>query len=193
MWPQRFIARYENLSFMEYLHAFMLTFFIFFTLHILCCIWYYIGTSDEEVPMINGSTLVIKGWVNTELESSFDSRLVQGVSFRDRYALAMYYVMHVPSFAPGGTTRSERDFAIVNFVFMLLLEGAVAGVLSATIIGMSAKQAEISAKLKAVRQWMYSQHIPKQKAKYAIEYFRQVYKSKVVYEENSILKSMPCD
>ena len=41
--------------------------------------------------------------------------------------------------------------------------------------------------------WMREHRIPKHKATKALDYFRMVYKSRVMYEESDILNTMPPD
>jgi|EP01046_Picozoa_sp_COSAG06_P062094 hypothetical protein len=74
---------------------------------------------------------------------------------------------------------------------MVIIDGAVAGVLSSVMIRMGGKEAQINEKLKAAKMWMREQRIPKEQAAKALDYFRLVYKSRVMYEESEILNTMP--
>jgi CRP-like cAMP-binding protein len=72
---------------------------------------------------------------------------------------------------------------------MVIIDGAVAGVLSSVMIRMGGKDAQVNEKIKAAKMWMREQRIPKDQASKALEYFRLVYKSRVMYEEADILNT----
>ena len=55
------------------------------------------------------------------------------------------------------------------------------------------KEQQVSDTLKAAKMWMREHRIPKAKAAKALDYFRLVYKSRAMYEENEILNTMPPD
>ena len=55
------------------------------------------------------------------------------------------------------------------------------------------KEQQVNDKLKAAKMWMREHRIPKAKAAKALDYFRLVYKSRAIYEENEILNTMPPD
>ena len=63
---------------------------------------------------------------------------------------------------------------------MVIIDGAVAGVLSALMISMGGKEREVNDRLRSAKQWMREQRIPKLKAQKALDYFRLVYKSRVM-------------
>ena len=111
------------------------------------------------------------------------------VSLGFKYFTSMWYVFG--SLDPKYLTLPERTFAILAYFTMVVIDGAVAGVLAAILIRMGGKDQEVNDKLKAAKMWMRVQRIPKPQAAKALEYFRLVYKSKVMYEENDILNTMP--
>jgi CRP-like cAMP-binding protein len=113
------------------------------------------------------------------------------VSLTWRYVTSLYYVLG--SLEPKYQTLPERSFAVFAFVCVLIIEGAVAGVLSSILIRMGGKDQEVNDKLKAAKLWMREHRIPKDKAAKAMDYFRLVYKSRVMYEESAILNTMPPD
>jgi hypothetical protein len=99
----------------------------------------------------------------------------------------MWYVFG--SLDPKNRTLPERAFALLAYVVMVIIDGAVAGVLSSVMIRMGGKEAQINEKIKAAKMWMREQRIPKDQASKALEYFRLVYKSRVMYEEADILNT----
>eukprot|EP01043_Picozoa_sp_COSAG02_P055844 COSAG02_NODE_6538_length_3509_cov_31.003603_4_plen_373_part_00 len=88
-------------------------------------------------------------------------------------------------------TPPERFFAVFAYVCLVMIDGAVAGVLSAVMISMGGKEREVNERLRSAKLWMREQRIPKLKAQKALDYFRLVYKSRVMYEENEIMETMP--
>lgn len=113
------------------------------------------------------------------------------VSLTSRYVTSMYYV--IGSLEPRYRTLPERGFAIFAFVCVLIIEGAVAGVLSSILIRIGGKDQEVNDKLKAAKLWMREHRIPKDKAAKALDYFRMVYHRTSMYEESDILNTMPPD
>jgi hypothetical protein len=77
-------------------------------------------------------------------------------------------------------TPPERFFAVFAYVCLVIIDGAVAGVLSALMISMGGKEREVNDRLRSAKQWMREQRIPKLKAQKALDYFRLVYKSRVM-------------
>lgn len=74
---------------------------------------------------------------------------------------------------------------------MVIIDGSVAGVLASVMVRMGGKDQEVNDRLTAAKNWMREQRIPKAQAARALEYFRLVYRSKVMYEEGDILNTMP--
>ena len=69
----------------------------------------------------------------------------------------------------------ERSFAILAYVVMVVIDGAVSSVLSSVMIRMGGTEQEINYKMKAAEMWMREQRIPKDQASKALEYFRLDY------------------
>lgn len=88
-------------------------------------------------------------------------------------------------------TLPERTFAIFAYVVMVIIDGSVAGVLASVMVRMGGKDQEVNDRLSAAKIWMKEQRIPKAQASKALDYFRLVYKSRVMSQESEILGTMP--
>ena len=115
---------------------------------------------------------------------------VRHPSIWDRYITSLWSVFG--SIDPDvAHTTPERCFAVFAYVCLVIIDGAVAGLLSSVMISMGGKDREVNDRLRAAKLWMREQRIPKFKAQKALDYFRLVYKSRVMYEETDILATMP--
>ena len=111
-------------------------------------------------------------------------------SLWDRYVTSLWSVFG--SIDPDvAHTPPERFFAVFAYVCLVIIDGAVAGVLSAVMISMGGKEREVNDRLRSAKLWMREHRIPKARSMKALDYFRQVYKSKVMYEQSEILDTMP--
>lgn len=117
-------------------------------------------------------------------------QLDERIQLSRRYVAALWMVFG--SIDPDvAQTDPERAFAVFAYICLVMIDGAVAGVLSAVMISMGGKEREVNERLRSAKQWMREQRIPKTKASKALDYFRLVYKSRVMYEETEILSTMP--
>jgi len=64
----------------------------------------------------------------------------------------MYYVLN--ALDGNGNTDVERIAAVVAYIFTIMIDGAVAGVMSAMLIGMNGNEREVNDKLRAIKNWM---------------------------------------
>ena len=149
------------------------------------------GTFDDSI--------IRPGWVERETlglmdgseprwgfnDTTNDDSVVSGGS---RYITSMYYVFNP---VENGLTDAERVFAIVAYMLLVVVDGSVAGLISATLVGMNGGEREISDKLRAVKTWMMHERIPKGSQAKALGYFQQLYKSRIMYNEAEIISSMP--
>jgi hypothetical protein len=76
-----------------------------------------------------------------------------------RVPAQMYLVLG--SLDPSYFTVPERSFAIVAYIFVVIIDGAVAGVLSSIMIQIGGMDREVHDKIKATKTWMREQRIPK--------------------------------
>ena len=111
------------------------------------------------------------------------------VAMSTRYVTSMYYVFN--ALDGNGRTDQERAFAVFGYIIMVIIDGAVAGVLSSVMISMGGKEREVNEKLAAAKVWMQEQRIAKAEQVKALNYFRHVYRSHVMYKEAEILSTMP--
>jgi len=141
---------------------------------------------DTVLPQTNGNTLaacVPKKFCTVGCEA----RAPTSVTWR--YITSMYLVFG--SLEPVYMTLPERTFALFAYVVMVIIDGSVAGVLASVMVRMGGKDQEVNDRLSAAKNWMREQRIPKAQAAKALEYFRLVYRSRVMYEEGDILNTMP--
>lgn len=149
---KRMLAKYENLMFVQqYQGVAVLGFAIFFASHFLACLWYLIGThgqdkSYNEFKEANGFELVesnyIDGWVAVEWGNvSVHPDTLADIPIQARYTSSMYYVFNA---LENGSTDAERTFGILSFFVVVMIDGAVAGVLSAMMISMGGADREIT-------------------------------------------------
>ena len=83
-----------------------------------------------------------EGWVLTEwgnLSSVPDT--MADIPMSARYSSSMYYVFNA---LENGTTDAERMFGVFSFFVVVMIDGAVAGVLSAMMISMGGADREIT-------------------------------------------------
>ena len=177
---KRILQKYENLSkVQEYGGIAMLLVVIMSSGHLLTCLWYAVGDYQE---VLQGE--VRYGWVEKEWSPSNDT----SVSLRIRYSTALYSVFNLLD--RGSETQIEQNFAVFGHTILLMVDGAVAGVMSALIITMQGNEREYNERINTAKEWMKEQRIPKFRSEPALEYFRTFYKSNVAMQEKRILSSM---
>jgi hypothetical protein len=110
------------------------------------------------------------------------------VAMSTRYITSMYYVFN--ALDGNGRTDGERAFAVFGYIVMVIIDGAVAGVLSSVLISMGGTERIVNEKLAATKSWMREQRISKSEQVKALNYFRQVYRSHVMYQEADILNTV---
>ena len=149
---KRILAKYEGLMLVQqYQGIAVLSFSILFASHFLACFWYLTGTggfdkSYNEFKASEGFEQVeptyTEGWVLTEWGNltSFPDTLAD-IPLSARYSSSMYYVFNA---LENGTTDAERMFGVFSFFVVVMIDGAVAGVLSAMMISMGGADREIT-------------------------------------------------
>ena len=110
------------------------------------------------------------------------------VAMSTRYITSMYYVFN--GLDGNGRTDAERAFAVFAYIVMVIIDGAVAGVLSAVMIQMGGTERIVNEKLAAAKSWMREHRISKHEQIKALNYFRHVYRSHVMYQEAEILNTV---
>ena len=70
-----------------------------------------------------------------------------------------------------------------------MIDGAVAGVMSALMIGMTGNERGVNDKLRAIKAWMTKHRVPRMKQSRALNYFASHYKSQI--KDDDILMDMP--
>ncbi len=149
---KRILAKYEDLMFVQqYQGVAVLAFAIIFASHFLACFWYLIGTNGQdksynEFKDAEGFELVdsnyIDGWVTVEWGNvSTEPDTLADIPIQARYTSSMYYVFNA---LENGSTDAERMFGILSFFVVVMIDGAVAGVLSAMMISMGGADREIT-------------------------------------------------
>ena len=177
---KKLMQKYEKLAAVqEYGNLAMVLFVIFGVAHVLACMWYTVGSNDEQLQGIERI-----GWVNSEWSPSNDTR----VSLWTRYTAAIYNVFN--PLDRSSETEAERRFAVFGHVILIMVDGAVAGVMSALMISMQGHEREYNERITIAKDWMKEHKIPKSRSEPALEYFRTFYKSSVATEEAAILNAM---
>ena len=176
---KRIMNKYENLAkVQEYGNIALVLLIIVAGAHVMACFWYLAGTANDYVQ---GDER--QGWVNAEWDPPNDPN----VPLAARYTAAIYRVFNL--FEPSRTSL-ERNTAVLYHVLLLMVDGAVAGVMSALMIAMQGQEREYNERISTAKQWMKEQRIPKFRAEPALEYFRSFYRSNVAMEEAKILGAM---
>ena len=172
---------------------------IVFTAHFLACMWYAIGTA--ETPQVLGhfrssaipdgedpgtDPVETIGWVNYEPWAESDGT-GYAVSDSTRYWMSMYQVLN--ALDGWAYTDLERKAAVFATIMTIMIDGAVAGVMSALLIGMSGNEREVNDKLRAIKMWMAKHRIPRMKQNRALNYFASHYKNQIKHSD--ILMDMP--
>ena len=140
---KRILNKYENLTFVqEYANVLILIFVILLAAHFLACLWYVVGLENDVRHGV-----VELGWVQLEWDGlANDTGIfevdVLMVPVSERYVSALYYVMNS---LENGVTDMERGFAVFSYLMMIIVEGLVAGVLSAMMISISGAEREVGA------------------------------------------------
>ena len=193
---------------------------IVFTAHFLTCMWYAVGNTNEELggyTYVNalpgadievfeqrgagaGANTASSGAVNTQIpgwvaQQSWgkspgpraEEDLEYSVSTSTRYIASMYFVFNaLDNFG----TDLERMIGIFAYLCTILIDGAVAGVMSALLVGMSGADREINDKLRAAKRWMVQSRVPRLKQLQALAFFAHYYKANELNEEE-LLSNMP--
>lgn len=110
------------------------------------------------------------------------------VAMSTRYITSMYYVFN--ALDGNGRTDGEKAFAVFGYIVMVIIDGAVAGVLSSVMIQMGGTERLVNEKLAATKSWMREHRISKSEQAKALSYFRHVYRSHVMYQEADILNTV---
>jgi len=197
---KRIMQKYENLMVVQqYMGIFFMLGVIVFTAHFLTCIWYSVG--DDPTSQVLGyyqpgsegheeydGEVSVVGWVYLEPWAAEDG-LDFIVSSSTKYVSSMYYVFN--ALDGNGNTDAERGMAVFAYMMMVMIDGAVAGVMSALLIGMSGNEREVTDKLRGIKQWMTSHRVPRVKQSRALNFFSQHFKSQAQCSEAEILADMP--
>ena len=95
----------------------------------------------------------IPGWVGrmpwSDRPDEKDS--VSSVSISSRYIASMYFALNP---LDNYSTDLERLLGIFGYLCTILINGCVAGVMSALFVGMSGDDRELNMKLRASKRWM---------------------------------------
>lgn len=197
---KRIMQKYENLMVVqEYMGILSMLAIIMFTAHFLTCIWYSVGNSPtpenlgyyqigSEGYEENDQLVQVVGWVYLEPWSDQDGNDMV-VSTSTRFISSMYYVFN--ALDGNGNTNMERMTAVFAYMMMVMIDGAVAGVMSALLIGMSGHEREVTDKLRGIKQWMTAHRVPRVKQSHALNYFRHHFKVQAQCSEAEILADMP--
>lgn len=197
---KRIMQKYENLMVVqEYMGIFFMLAVIVFTAHFLTCIWYSVGNdpTPEDLGYYhigsegyeeNNELVQVVGWVYLEPWSDRDSNDLV-VSTSTKFISSMYYVFN--ALDGNGNTDVERMTAVFAYMMMVMIDGAVAGVMSALLIGMSGNEREVTDKLRAIKQWMTAHRVPRLKQAHALTYFSHHFKEQLKCSEAEILADMP--
>ena len=135
----------------------MLLLSIIFTAHFLACFWFLVGTFNEFNDG-EGSTPSILGWVEREATGIMSDGEVSKVGFNrtgdcapspnnpcisdgTRYSTSMYYVFNP---VENAETDVERIYAVVAYLLLVIIDGSVAGLISATLVGMNGADQEVT-------------------------------------------------
>ena len=206
---KRIMQKYENLMVVQqYMGIFAMLAIIIFTAHFLTCIWYTIGDepSYQQLGYYQSGTdgyaedeglIAVVGWVFMEpwFKEGFEhcdgdcGGDALAVTPSTRYISSMYYVFN--ALDGNGNTDSERMAAVFAYMMMVMIDGAVAGVMSALLIGMSGNEREVTDKLRGIKQWMTTHRVPRLKQNRALAYFGSHFKTQAQCSESEILEAMP--
>eukprot|EP01052_Picozoa_sp_SAG31_P014108 SAG31_NODE_866_length_11370_cov_4.806761_4_plen_376_part_00 len=192
---KRMLRKYENsYVIQQYISYVVLFLSIVFTAHFLACFWFLVGTYSEGP---------LDGWVEREAKGDMGSPSKPGFNVTcggdkggapecrpdgTRYTTSMYYVFNP---VENADTDVERIYAILAYLLLVLIDGSVAGLISASLVGMNGADREVADRMRSVRAWMHDKRVPRTTQAKALQYFSKFYKAKLVYDEEQIFKEMP--
>jgi CRP-like cAMP-binding protein len=173
------LSRFDNFDEWRMRMSSFLTFAVIaYAAHILACIWYILGASSEL------------GWVQRLLWTSSDQcPQCPDVSMANRYAHAMYTVLKLgDSFAVAG---SEKAFAVFAEGASILIQAALAGLMSQLMFASKVGENAYLIKLAQLKAWMASRRFSADRQRRIMKHFVAKNQSATHFDEKQVLSTLP--
>ena len=166
------------------------TFFvIFFLVHILCCIFYLLGNSNQTLP--NG--VEITGWVNamalptTQGGFAWDA----SISLGTRYVTSTYLVMNA---IENSNTDAEKAFALVSEFARDFILGLLAGIITTVSMAVNSfgeGSQDGQLRLRDLKNWMSKKNLPKALQIPILQYCNEVWTNRSGLNVNEFFSDVP--
>ena len=195
--------------FMKAFSGFVLAAAIFLLAHITGCLWYYIGTIDQDQDLDQlapGYT----GWVerhfgHAEPECNADHSAAAATSDDEvlcltagtgtRYIRSIYWALMTISTVGYGDitphTDSEMIVTCVAMLFGALVFAAISGEMASRFVATKGAVQGFNTKMDEVRQYMHDKDVPIRERRRIEAHFGLLWGSKAIYDESEILSLMP--
>lgn len=213
----RMIERYrEQLRiFMNAFGGIVLSIGIFFFSHIIACLWYYLGTIDQDEDLAD-RTPMLQGWVVREWGTEGDNGLqtcdqiaageeipVSGANGTlcmeggkiSRYITALYWAMMTISTVGYGDVTAKTDLEKVGsclaMLFGALVFAAITGQMASRFMATKGAIQAFNTKMDEVRQYLHDNNIPIGQRRAIEAHFQLLWDKTAIYDEREILGLLP--
>lgn len=183
---KRIVSKWgKHVSLQQYTQVGGTCFAIVLMAHMLACVFYVMGKQTETLAETNHTNL---GWVYVEdgwcapadghehpggnaghqgcdVDYGVDSAFVE-------YFTSLYYVLNALE-APG-TTTYERIFGIIAELMRDIILGLVASLITTISLSSGSMDAESATRMRGLKLWMNSKHLPKSFQAKTMEYFNEL-------------------
>ena len=151
---------------------------IMYATHLLACFWYMAGDTNEL------------GWVHRLLsEPTKQCPVCPNIHPFNRYAYAMYTVLLM-----GDTTAvsaAEKGYAIFSYCVIIVIQGALAGLMSQLMMSSRMGEQEYIIKLAQLKAWMKARQFSRRDSRRIMMHFTANNQSSTYFDEKEILTFLP--
>ena len=151
---------------------------IMYGTHLLACFWYMAGNTNDL------------GWVHRLLsQPTAQCPICPNIHAMNRYVHAMYTVLLM-----GDTTAvsaAEKSYAIFSYCVIIVIQGALAGLMSQLMMSSRMGEQEYIVKLAQLKAWMKARQFSRQESRRILMHFTANNQSSTYFDEKQILSFLP--
>lgn len=151
---------------------------IMYGTHILACFWYMSGNSNEL------------GWVHRLLsEPTPQCPVCPNIHPLNRYVHSMYTVLLMGDAT--AVSAAEKSYAIFAYCVIIVIQGALAGLMSQLMMSSRIGEQEYIIKLAQLKAWMKARQFSRQDSRRIMKHFTANNQSATYFDEKQILSFLP--
>lgn len=151
---------------------------IMYGTHLLACFWYMSGNTNEL------------GWVHRLLSKpTAQCPVCPNIHPLNRYAHAMYSVLLMGDMT--AVSAAEKGYAILAYGVIIVIQGALAGLMSQLMMSSRMGEQEYVVKLAQLKAWMNARQFSRQDCRRIMNHFTANNQSSTYFDERQILSFLP--